>query len=131
MKYRKDKKMQPASGIRNLYIAKLVGRCMICCFCGMMYAINRESFEIMNGLNFFRHFSPFHIIWAIWMAGMLLQVVPVKSRISLGSQKLFRFRFRPIREKVNVQLLKQYIVSTTKSAYKVFIVCIMGLKPSP
>ncbi|MDE6530431.1 MAG: hypothetical protein K2K96_06630 [Lachnospiraceae bacterium] len=121
MKNRKDKKMQPASGIRKLYIIKLVGRCIICCLCGMMYVADRESFEIMNGLNFFKRFSPFHIIWAIWMADMLLQVVPIKNRIPLGSQKLFRLRFRPIREKVNVQRLKQYIVSTTKSAYKVFV----------
>lgn len=121
MKNRKDKKVQPASDIRKLYIIKLVGRCIICCLCGMMYIADRESFEIMNGLNFFKRFSPFHIIWAIWMADMLLQIVPVKNRIPLGSQKLFRLRFRPIREKVNVQRLKQYIVSTTKSAYKVFV----------
>ena len=62
MKNRKDKGMQPASGIRNLYIAKLIGRCMICCLCCMIYAADWESFEIMSGLNFFRRFSPFHII---------------------------------------------------------------------
>ena len=89
MKNRKDKKMQPAPGIRNLYITKLVGRCIICCLCGLVYVADREAFEIMNGLNFFRRFSPFHIIWAIWMADMLLQVVPAKNRISLGSDSDF------------------------------------------
>ena len=122
MKYKRDKKIQPASGIRNLHMAKLAGRCIICCLCGLLYAKNRASFEILDGLNFFRHLSPFHILWVIWMCSMLLQIIPIRGKIPLGSQKLFRLRFRPIREKVNVQSLKQYIVTTTKSAYKVFII---------
>ena len=53
---------------------------------------------------------------------MLCQVFPVKDRIALGSQKLFKQRFKPIREKINYQNLRNYIISTTKVAYKVFII---------
>ena len=40
----------------------------------------------------------------------------------MGSQKLFKEHFRPITEKINYQALRKYVISTTKSAYKVFII---------
>ena len=62
-----------------------------------------------------------HLLWAIWMVDMIFQVIPVKDKIALGSQKLFEHRFKPIREQINYQKLRNYIISTTKSAYKIFI----------
>jgi hypothetical protein len=52
--------------------------------------------------------------------------------VALGSQKLFASRFRPIRQKINYQAVKQYAVSTTKSAYKVmllwaFLIAVIGV----
>ncbi|MBE6538508.1 MAG: hypothetical protein E7671_03480 [Ruminococcaceae bacterium] len=55
---------------------------------------------------------------------MVLQIIPIKNKIALGSQKLFANRFRPIREKINYNALKDYVVSTTKSAYKVMLIWI-------
>jgi len=52
---------------------------------------------------------------------MVLQIIPIKNQVPLGSQKLFANRFRPIREKINYESLRSYIVTTTKAAYKVFI----------
>lgn len=71
--------------------------------------------------DFFGGFSILHILWGIWMLDMIRQVVPVKDKIALGSQKLFEQRFKPIKEKINYQNLRNYIISTTKSAYRVFI----------
>ena len=62
-----------------------------------------------------------HILWGIWMIDMFCQLVPVKNHISIGSQKLFKERFRPITDKINYHALRKYVVSTTKAAYKVFI----------
>jgi hypothetical protein len=56
------------------------------------------------------------------MGDMILQIIPLKNKVALGSQKLFANRFQPIREKINYKSLKNYIVSTTKSAYKVLII---------
>ena len=53
---------------------------------------------------------------------MILQLIPVKDKIPLGSQKLFKLRFKPIRDKINYQALKEYVVSTTKAAYKIFLI---------
>ena len=81
-----------------------------------------ESFKILDGMNFFKEISIFHLLWICWVFDMILQIIPVKNEVALGSQKLFANRFRPIREKINYQALRQYIVTTTKSAYKVFVI---------
>ena len=90
-----------------------------CIFLGIYYP---ESYEILDRTNFFKEFSLFHLLWIIWMVDMFLQIIPVKNKLALGSQKLFANRFRPILEKINYKGLLDYIVSTTKSAYKVFII---------
>ena len=55
---------------------------------------------------------------------MILQLIPVRAHISIGSQKLFPSLFRPIKEKINKENLKKHIVDTTKSAYRVMIIWI-------
>ena len=114
----KNKKKGP-SKIRRLYIAKLVGRCIILLLCGYLCWKHRGVFSVLD--DFFGGFSILHILWGIWMLDMIRQVVPVKDKIALGSQKLFEQRFKPIKEKINYQNLRNYIISTTKSAYRVFI----------
>lgn len=106
---------------RKRYIARLVGRCLILILCAVMAVSRKEFFSVLDGWNFFRSFSPLHLLWAIWVMDMFLQIIPVKNKVPLGSQKLFANRFRPIREKINYEALKNYIVFTTKAAYKVFI----------
>ena len=115
----KDKR-KGASRIRKLYIAKLIGRCMILCISFFLCWKKREVFGVLN--NFMGEFSPLHLLWIIWLIDMGCQLVPVKDRIALGSQKLFEQRFKPIRDKINSQSLRTYIINTTKAAYKIFII---------
>lgn len=61
-------------------------------------------------------------LWLIWVADIFLQIVPIKNKVPLGSQKLFANRFKPFRGKINYKALKNYIVSTTLAAYKVFVI---------
>lgn len=109
------------SKTRRTYTFKLVGRIAVLIACLLLAFFWPESFEVIEGLNFFRTLSPLHLLWLIWIADMVLQVTPVKDRIPLGSQKHFAIRFRPIRDKINHQRLRDYIISTTKAAYKVMI----------
>ena len=106
---------------RKKYIARLILRCMILVLCVGAYFIYPEGFWILEGMNFFRGFSVYHILWVIWVIDMIQQIIPIKNKLPLGSMKLFSSRFRPIREKVNYEALRSYIVTTTRSAYKVFI----------
>lgn len=92
--------------------------CLVLCFA------QPRLFDILEGNNFFQQFSVLHILWLVWVADMVLQIVPIKNKVALGSQKLFANRFRPIRKKINYDSLKNYIVSTTKSAYKIMLLWI-------
>ena len=83
-----------ASRIRKIYIAKLIGRCIILCISAYLCWKQKEQFQVLE--KFFGEFSLFHILWVIWIIDMVYQVIPVKNEIALGSQKLFEQRFRPI-----------------------------------
>ena len=52
---------------------------------------------------------------------MIQQIIPVKNKLPLGSMKLFSDRFKPIRDKINYEALRDYISTTTKAAYKVLL----------
>ena len=109
------------SDTRKRYIMRLIGRCAVLVICIALCFVAPESYDILTGMNFFNKISPFHLLWAIWIVDMFLQVIPVKNKMSLGSQKLFANKFKPIREKINRKALKKYIVSTTTAAYRVLI----------
>ena len=109
------------SVIRKKYIIRLIVRCMILVLSIGGYLIAPEEFDILEGMNFFGKFSVFHILWAVWVFDMIQQIIPIKNKLPLGSMKLFANRFRPIREKINHEALREYIVTTTKAAYKVFV----------
>ena len=109
------------SATRKRYVARLVGRCLIFIACVCLWVFRPQAFDVLEGNNLFRRLSPLHLLWVIWAADMFLQIVPIKNKVPLGSQKLFANRFRPIREKINYEALRNYITATTRSAYKVFI----------
>ena len=109
------------TGIRKAYILRLISRCLILAGCMLLFLYSPGQFEVLEKGNFFRGFSLLHLLWGIWVADMVMQLVPIKERVPLGSQKLFRQRFRPIREKINYRALRQYIISTTKAAYLVML----------
>ncbi len=110
------------SRTRKIYVARLVGRSLIFLLCTLACVFRRGVFTVLEGMNFFRTFSLLHLLWFVWVMDMILQIFPIKNKVPLGSQKLFANRFRPIREKINYEALKSYIVATTKAAYKVFLI---------
>ncbi|MBQ8239073.1 MAG: hypothetical protein IJZ39_13115 [Oscillospiraceae bacterium] len=109
------------SETRKGYIWRLVGRIVVLVTCAVICIAAPQWFEILEGFNFFRSLSPFHLLWLIWVCDMFYQIIPIKNKLPLGSMKLFSNRFRPIRDKINYQALRDYVITTTKAAYKVFI----------
>ena len=113
----------PLSDIRKRYTVRLVVRCFILIFALFLYFTGFEKHDILQGFAFFHKFSWLHILWGLWMLDMLQQLIPAKN-IALGSHKVFRKRFRPALERINKDSLKKYILTTTRSAYKVMILWI-------
>lgn len=107
------------SKIRRTYVIKLIARIVILLATIVLYFVTPDQFDIVEGWNFFKKLSIFHILWAVWVFDMVTQLLPVKN-IALGSQKLFKEKFRPV---INMLLdkerLMQYIKSTNKAAGKV------------
>ncbi len=89
--------------------------CLIMCF-------KPKFYDILDGMNFFNGFHILHLLWLVWVFNMILQIIPIKNRLALGSQKLFANRFQPIKKKTNYKALKNYIKNINISAYKVFII---------
>ena len=110
------------SPTRKRYMWRLAARILILIICAAVCFLAPESFQILNGLNFFGGVSPFHLLWAIWVMDMIQQIIPIKNKVPLGSQKLFANRFKPITDKINYESLRSYVVSTTKAAYKVLLI---------
>ncbi len=123
--------IRPVSRLRKAYIARLVGRCVILAGCIFLSVLGSSEFELLDRMNFFSRFSVLHILWGIWVIDMVCQHIPVKH-MPLGSQKLFRERFRPVHKEINYSRLKDYIISTRKAACKVFalwtvIIAVIGV----
>lgn len=110
------------SRIRKFYFARLIGRVLAALAVVYLYLRRREAFDVLRGWDFFARLSPLHALWLVWIIDMVGQLVPVQKDLPLGSQKLFRHRFRPLREAINYKALKEHIVTTTKAAYKVFLI---------
>ena len=106
------------SAIRKHYFIRLFGRIVIFIACLIM-CFDTQNFNILNDNNFFNEFHILHLLWLVWVSDMFLQIIPIKNKVALGSQKLFANRFKPILEKINYESLKNYVVTTTKAAYKV------------
>ena len=113
------------SETRKRYVMRLIGRIIVFIGCFILCFIAPQEFEILEGNQFFKGFSVFHLLWFVWMVDMILQIIPLKNKVALGSQKLFATRFRPFRTKINYKALKNYITSTTKSAYKVMLLWVV------
>lgn len=114
------------SKIRKIYMARFVGRCFILLLTLLCIFFLPEVFAPLGG-GFFDRFTLLHILWGIWVFDMLCQLFPIKKEISLGSMKIFRERFRPIREKISRDALKAYISTVSKAAYRVMLLWILLL----
>ncbi len=110
------------SKTRKKYILRLIGRILILVICILLYIFKPETYNILTGWNFFESLSILHILWIIWVIDMILQIIPIKNKLPLGSQKLFKNRFKASDITISFDKLKSYLISTTKAAFKVFII---------
>ena len=109
------------SPTRKRYFLRLLGRVLILIGCAVLHFTHPDQFDVLHGWNFFDSFSVLHVLWVLWVIDMAEQLWPIHKHVPIGSQKLFKQRFRPITSMVNKEALKRYIVSTTKASYGVLV----------
>lgn len=113
------------SRIRQVYFTKLYARITILLASIILYFYAPGQFDVIEGWNFFKKFSVFHVLWGIWVYDMVSQLFPVKN-IALGSQKFFKEKFRPaIHKLLDFDKLKEFIKNTNKAAGRVWAIWLL------
>lgn len=54
-----------------------------------------EELKVLEGMNFFRHFSVLHIVWALWAWYMLEKLLPLNNQKPKGCMKYRNAEFQP------------------------------------
>ena len=114
--------MNKTSKIRKIYFARLYGRIAILLTVIVLLLVRKDVFDVIFGWRFFERFSILHLLWAVWMIDMLYQLLPIRGYVTIGSRKHFVKWFRESAEQISYQKMKEYVISTTKSAYIVFAI---------
>ena len=81
--------MDSMSKTRKIYFIRLIARIAIFIIAILLYVFKPNVFDVAYGWNFFNEFSLLHFLWLLWVCDMTMQLIPVKSHISIGSQKVF------------------------------------------
>ena len=76
-------------------MGRFIGRCLTFLLGVLIYIYMPEQFGVLSGMAFFKQLSVLHVIWAVWVVDMLMQLVPLRRWVPLGSQKLFAVHYRP------------------------------------
>ena len=109
------------SDMRRRYAWRLAGRCVILVIAVLLCIFDPGQLAVLKGAAFFERFTLLHLLWIVWVIDMAAQLLPIRAQISLGSQKLWRMRFRPIREAVSVEKIRRHIAETSRTALWVLI----------
>ena len=81
-----------------------------------------KQFEVLEGFNFFKQLSLFHILWILWVFDMCIQLFPLSERfrnfikLSKGAQKLHKNHYTPTKKEVNQDVLKEQIKKANRKA---------------
>ena len=110
--------------LRQAYMVRFVIRCIILALTILCYFLARPQLRITTATrwtDFFTSGISFaHFVWCIWVLDMILQLIPVKRFIPIGSQKNFKMHYLPAIKKVNAERIAEHLKGLTAGAYKVF-----------
>ena len=87
-----------------------------------LYFFYPQTFSVVKDYNFFKEFSPLHIIWLIWMFDMLLQLINFTNYWPLGSQKIMKHRYIKPVNMIDKKEIKKIMKSLNKGSLLVAII---------
>ena len=102
------------SKTKKRYLWRFAGRCVWLIATVLICFFRKDQLAVLEGWSFFTSPSVFHILWGLWVYDMLLQLLPLKNRNAIGSQKLFAVQYRPA-DKVDRAAARAYIQKATKN----------------
>ena len=94
---------------RKTYLLRFFTRCGIFVAAILLFLFGRQQFDVVLGLNFFKHFTLLHLLWIAWMFDMIMQLIPSTGYWPLGSQKYWGAYYVPINKRVDLSHLKQIL----------------------
>ena len=113
------------SVMRKNYILRFVGRVAVLLAAIAVYILHPTSFSILEGMNFFRKFSILHLLWGLLMLDMILQLIPSRRFIALGSQKQFGKHFQPAPRTPDKEAMGGFIKTSNRSAGIILVIWIL------
>ncbi|MDD3165338.1 MAG: hypothetical protein PHS97_05725 [Oscillospiraceae bacterium] len=84
-----------------------------------LYAAKRDAFSVLQAGQFFARPSALHLLWLIWCADMVMQLIPCGHHFLLGSEKQFGRYFRPAQ--YDAAALRDFVRQSTLRAVLVFL----------
>lgn len=82
--------------------------------------------KVLEGMNFFRHFSVMHLFWLAWFWYMLEKLLPIKKLRSKGADKYRKAGYQPIQESDGAQIDPVHKRQTDRRAGWVFAVWMLA-----
>jgi len=113
--------IMPDTSIYQSYKKRFGFRIVVFSAICLLYTLSPQSFSVLNPGHFFKHFSVLHIFWAIWARDILLQMIPEKGGLTLGSRKQFKVNYVQSPSGFKPESLKQYRHQSNITACKVLI----------
>ncbi len=117
--------MKNKSYFYKLYVKRLIIRITILLIVIGLYILYPQTFIVAKGFNFFKMFSPLHIIWFIWMYDMILQLLSAPKYWPLGSQKYREERFKKPLLQHNKKHIRKMMKELNNGSISVAVVWIL------
>lgn len=108
--------------LRSLFKFRYAVRLGILAATIVAYFAFPQSFSVLNGLDFFRRFSWLHVVWAIWIVDMAMQMLPAKGYSAVGSLKQFGRTYQPARDTVDTRSLRLFFLKNSLDAANSLVV---------
>ncbi len=103
------------------YMARFVLRVLILVAAVLLYLLHPVSFRVLEGMDFFRRFSLLHLLWLGWVGDMVLQLIPARKYLAMGSQKYQKRWYQPAHEP-EPSVRRAFVNSSDRGALKVFVI---------
>ena len=114
------------SSLRKRYKIRYVFRLSILVYAFiMMYFVNPESLSVLNGSNFFHDFTWGHVLWIVWIIDMVLQLIPTKGYLPIGSTKKFKEFYQSVKNLPNKKEFISLFKKSSLDALKTLIIWII------